>query len=325
MRIQKYQLERALATALAQYKETMEEPFPVVPILDVIDDPEFWAVAKLDDDKFRIRVSSGTAVSTTKLWTSVFIDEGFVPSFEKAVGTDAGTMTHISLVWLMLHEMHHFQMGHFGGYTPPNLAMKSTQKEHWLVNRTKKSSVPQSSASPYLSLILEMQADHDATEMMLDAYSPDEWISLRARVAAISAVMMLIEQADSSNQLFAATHPKAATRIFQLLGHLVDMPLLSAQRDLNKKGVQTHLNYLPSQAEQESFARQVVVPAFFDAVTLATVTATRSITDDLCSATDFFHDVQVAKLISDAGSDEFVTSGAKQWISLIKFRDKAVL
>ncbi|MGH1354528.1 MAG: hypothetical protein ACRBBS_05560 [Thalassovita sp.] len=48
------QLERALASALSQYAETMGEAFPIVPILDVIDDPKFWAVAEMNDDVFRI-------------------------------------------------------------------------------------------------------------------------------------------------------------------------------------------------------------------------------------------------------------------------------
>ncbi len=319
-------LERALETALAQYVETMGEAFPMVPALDVVDDPIFWAVAEMDGDKFRIRASVGTAHRTASLWGSAFADEEFRESFGKPTGADASMMTHISLIWLMLHELHHCQMGHFDATSIEKLSKKEASEERGLVTRPKRSAPTHSFNTAETNLLIEMQADHDATEMLLDAYSPDEWLSLRTRVAAISAMMMLIERADSSNQTSGVTHPKAATRIFQLLGHVIDMPLLAAHSGSNQgSDRQNHLNNLPTQAEQECFAAQVVVPAFFDAVSLAMVAAAGSITHDLGSANDFFRDVQVAKLISGAGSDEFVTSGAKQWSSLVKFRDKAVL
>jgi hypothetical protein len=313
----KQQLEHALDAALAQYAETMAQAFPIVPILEVVDDPEFWAMAKIDGDIFRIQVSTGTADSTAKLWTSAFNDECFVASFGQAVGTDADAMMHISLIWLMLHEIHHFQMEHFDSQPQPNLPMASTTIEHGLVKRTAKHSGTDPSSSAASSLILEMQADHDATEMLLDAYSSDEWLSLRARVASVSAVMMLIECSDSSNHSFDATHPKAATRIFQLLGHVIDMPMTPTHLEVRQsnKG-QLQPDKLPENEEHIRFAAQVVVPAFFDAVSLARVATALSIIDDLGSASDFFHDVQVAKLANDQCMEEFNTSGAMQWAKL---------
>lgn len=303
----------ALDAALAQYFETMGESFPVVPILDAVDDPEFWAVAEMDGDTFRIRVSTGTADSTTTLWTSAFADEKFRAGFGREISTDASTMAHNSLVWLMLHELHHFQMGHLENAATRQSSKADVFGERGLVTRAKKSTASRSPDVAKASLILEMQADHDATEMLLDAYSSDEWISLRARVAAISAVMMLIERADSSNQTHGATHPKAATRIFQLLGHVVDMPLLFAHSELNQSVDQKPQ---PAQMEQERFAAQVLVPVFFDAISLARVALAHSVTDDLGSATDFFNDVQTAKLELGAQPLNMFTKGAREWAEL---------
>ncbi|WP_166415454.1 hypothetical protein [Cochlodiniinecator piscidefendens] len=311
----KQQLKRALDTALAQYTETMGEAFPIAPILDVVDDPEFWAMAEMDGDIFRIRVSTGTADGTAKLWTSAFNDEGFVASFGQAIGTDARAMTHIGLVWLMLHELHHFQMGHFDNQHEPNLSMTGSNKEHGLVKRTAEHSETHPSASAASGLIFEMQADHDATEMLLDAYSPDEWLSLRARIAAISAMMMLIERADSSNYPHGATHPKAATRMFQLLGHVIDMPTLSAHPNLqdatNGEGYSAEA---VSEEETTRFVTQVAVPAFFDAVSLARVVSAQSIIDDLGDAGEFFSDIQTTKL--DVNPDNLNTIGARELITL---------
>ncbi|GLO70471.1 hypothetical protein MACH17_19880 [Phaeobacter inhibens] len=314
----KQQLARALETALAQYAETMGEAFPILPALDVANDPDLWAVAEIDGDEFRIRVSTGTADCTASLWASAFADGEFRKSFGIATGADASTMSHISLVWLMLHEMHHFQMRHFGAPTARQPSQASVLKKHGLVTRTKKSASAHSSDATEISLIFEMRADHDATEMLLDAYSSDEWLDLRTRVAAISAMMMLIERADSSNQRLGITHPKAATRIFQLLGHVIDMPVIAAHLELNQgTDSQPRPDNLPTQAEQESFAAQIVIPAFFDAVSLANITSAQTITDDLGSATDFFHDVEAVKLDHSAAPNELVTVGAQQWADLV--------
>jgi len=311
------QLERALETALSQYAETMGEAFPITPILDVVADPELWAMAELDDDIFCIQVSTEMADSTAKLWISAFDDEGFVASFGQTVGTDAENMTHISLVWLMLHEMHHFQMGHFDSRPKSNLPMIGSNKEHGLVKRTAKHSRTHPSACAASSLIFEMQADHDATEMLLDAYSPDEWLSLRVRVAAISAVIMLIECADSSNQSHGATHPKVATRIFQLLGHVVDMPMISTLSELNQRlADQANTEKLLVTEERERFVIKVVLPAFFDAVSLARIANARSVAEDLGNITDFFNDVAAVKLEHCAVPNELTTVGAQQWAEL---------
>ncbi|WP_298261299.1 hypothetical protein [uncultured Litoreibacter sp.] len=65
--------------------------------------------------------------------------------------------------------------------------------------------------------------------MLIDAYSSDEWEYLRVQTAAISAVMMLIEREDAKNNYEHLSHPKAATRIFQLLGHVIEMPMIQAK------------------------------------------------------------------------------------------------
>lgn len=288
----------------------MGEAFPVVPILDVTDDPEFWAIAESTDDAFSIRVSTGTVDGTSTLWSSAFDDEDFAGTFVQAVGSDVEAMTHISLVWLILHEMHHFQMGHFKIHS----RTKAGDLEGLgLVTRTAK----RTATGVETSLTLEMQADHDATEMLLDAYSPEEWLSLRARTAAIAAIMVLIERTEAAHQVSYKTHPKAATRIFQLLGHVFDMPtlLIHLERHQNT-GEKPHRVMPPAQSEQECFAEKVLLPVFFDAVSLARIANAQSIIDDLGSAIDFFNDVRAVKLDHGPAPNRLVSVGAQQWAEL---------
>lgn len=307
-------LEQALQTALAQYAETMGELFPTTPSLCNVDDPAFWASAEMNGSDFHIRVSTGVVEQVVGFWTSAFSDQEFLASFGRAIKANAADMAHISLVWLMLHELHHFQMGHFDHPKRSPTREGGGEDQFALVRRAKMTEERRSN-SPKVSscdaaACLEMQADHDATEMLLDAYSSEEWLSLRARVTAVSAMMVLIERADSAQHSHVSTHPKAATRIFQLLGHLIDMPMVRAH--CGSADTQ-----LPSSEEQEQFAAQVVVPSFFDAKALARVASARPISDDLGSATDFFHDVKCAKLKGATGDSQLVTAGARQWSELV--------
>lgn len=169
---------------------------------------------------------------------------------------------------------------------------------------------------------LERQADHDAIEMGLDGYSPDKWPSLRARVAAISAMMMLIEREDAKLVQGRSSHPKAATRIFQLLGHVTDMPTIPAQQKAALRGAdRIDPADLPSENEQSAFNREVVLPAFFDAVHLARVAGAEAVRSDLGEAADFFGDIQLAKLGDVAAFAGLKTVGARQWADLVAFNE----
>lgn len=311
----KQQLENAFKAALSQYADTMGENFPQRPKLDVISDAEFWAMAVVEGDESYIRVATGTVDNITTLWTTSFADEGIFEGFGKATKTSAATMVEISLVWLMLHELHHFQMGHFGSGNPTTVSMYGEFEEFMLVTRTTNCSTnaPFESGKQSQILALEMEADHDATEMLLDAYSAEQWPSLRARIAAISAIMMLIERLDASNQMHSATHPEAATRIFQLLGHVTEMPF-EAHRS----------SAFGMKEELKRFVAHVAVPAYFDAISLSKFASAKSIGRDLSTATDFFRDIQTAKLKSNPKPSDFITSGAKQWSELSALRNKVV-
>jgi hypothetical protein len=154
-----------------------------------------------------------------------------------------------------------------------------------------------------------MQADHEATDTLLGAYSTDVWHEVREKVLAISGMMMLIELEDAKDSVKGHTHPKAATRIFQLLGHVAEMPLVRAQ-------VEQDASLIPVEDELQAFAHEVTIPCFFDAIQLAQAAGAASIADDLGSPEDFFKDLEIAKLSDPSRYADLKTQGAREWAKL---------
>lgn len=301
----------------------MGKPFPVVPRLDLHDDTEFWALAELEGDGFIIRIGGGVLPALTSLWTDAFNDSNFLTGVRLTFDADKADAIDVSLVWLMFHEMQHFELGHFDIVGRSFLSETEHGKRFALSARgTQKPNLLNGlddAIKPMIEPCLELQADHNAAELVLDAYSTAEWPSLRARITAIAAMMMLIEREDSKLVQEHSSHPKAATRIFQLLGHVMEMPLIPAQRKAIMQGADTvDPADIPSDEEQSAFNRAVVIPAFFDVVSLASIAGADSIRIDLGEVATFFGDVQIAKLGDVSAFGDLQTVGARQWAELVE-------
>lgn len=313
-------IEKAMSAALTHYEETMGEPFDVVPRLLSVEDDAFWAVAEPDDDTVLISVSTGIVQALTVLWDDAAKDADLAAGVSIPFVISPSEMVHFGLTWLMLHELHHYQMGHFAFTGRLCLTEANAPDSFGLVERAEDHPSVYDNIEetdwPKVEPCLEMQADHDAMEMLLDAYSPDGWDLIRTRTAAIVAMMMLIEREDAKRKVGGISHPKAATRVFQLLGHVIEMPLIQAKL----AQARSELNIdpaIPSDEEQSAFNRQVTIPSFFDAVNLARIAEADTIREDLGDAQDFFQDIQLAKLGDPEQFGEMVTEGAVQWAKLI--------
>lgn len=323
----KAQLRKALDAAMAQYRETMGEEFAVQPKLEFVEDDDFGAVAEMDGKDFVIRASTGTVDQTVELWRKTLADTDVQNSAFDQLAAIPKDLTHLSLVWLMLHEMHHYQMEHFQFLGRAHLSESFGANAFAVATRASEPNPIIAELDdediPKVEPSLEMQADHDALEMLLDAYSTNEWPTLRIRVAAVSAMMMLIEKADARTRGLdkPPSHPKAATRIFQLLGHLIQMP--SIQLMLAEKHPELGIDpVIPSEEENKAYTSQVVVPAFFDAVNLARVADTDIIREDLGEPEDFFKDIEIALMQDPSQFNALTTEGANQWAELVLFNAK---
>jgi len=226
-----------------------------LPQVELVEDAHFWAAVVRQKTTCVLQLSTGVIASTLDLWRG-YAQKKCSGTVSPALSTQrAEQRLHQSLTWLMLHELSHFDLGHFEIADEFGVAQRSRKGIYTL------GAMPRALRN-FAPLCLEMQADHEATDMLLGAYFTDDWHELREKVLAISGMMMLIELENTKNGAEALTHPKAATRIFQLLGHVAEIPLIRAQ--LNQDA-----SLIPCEKELQAFARDVTIPCFFDAIQLA--------------------------------------------------------
>lgn len=273
--------------------------------LDIINENDFFADVHLSPPALKIMISAGLVKAASSFWRGL---DNFPPSNWGTEPSSPMELVQSSLNWLMLHELCHFELGHFRFLESFGIARRSSDLSNALETLPSRpmASVP---------LCLEMQADHEATEMFLGAYSPDEWQVLREKVSAISSMMILIELADTKNGAEGRTHPKASTRVFQLLGHLTEMPLVLAH-------VHQDTSLIPTENDLQAFAHNVTIPCFFDAIKLANVAEATSIVNDLDDLEAFFGDLEIAKLGDPSRYAELTTQGAQEWAMLVATNEK---
>ena len=302
--------------------EAMIEPLIMQSNFKVVEDLNFWATVQLKKDTPYLQISTGVFDRTQSLWDNLLNRNG-----DEILSTNSKEeLIQGSLIWLLLHELSHFTLSHFEFTGKLSISETAKRSELSLISRAPNttSKISNFEHLDYIQIerCLELQADHDAIELMLDSYSRDCWTELRTKIASIATVMVLIEKADEENAIEHSTHPKAATRIFQLLGHVTEMWSLPAHAKAKTRGETAICEAdLPTQEEKQAFSKEVILPAVWDAVALAEVTKAKSIISDLGSLENFFADIGRAKL---GQWDELVTVGAKEWAEL-KDINKTVL
>ena len=312
----------AFEHSFAFYTKAMDETYPDVPKLSFLENNSFIALAEPTPDGMRLHISSGVVDVLTDLWQKSEAYSDGLPEEDQLNVGDINQTIDYSLQWLMLHELHHYQMGHFKLTGGMGLAETSNAYAMGLTSRStsEPSLIDQlpSEVQPLARRCLELQADHDSTEMLLDAYSSEGWDIIRFYAACIFAVMVLIER-EEQGQVDDADreYPKAATRIFQFMGYLTTMWSVPAMVKAQQHGWdQMREEDLPSIEEREAFHAQVVVPALSDAFLIAKANDAQSVLDDLGDIEDFIADVRLAQSPDGASLSDFKTVGAIEYMSL---------
>lgn len=226
----------------------------------------------------------------------------FISQFAEADGKKFSVFD--ALDWLVMHELQHLRLGHFELGFVFDVAQRA-KTQSWKVANV----IPEKAYR--VSQCIEMQADHEAISYSLGSYLENSWSEMRKKIAAISAMMVLIEREDAVIKSAEKTHPKAATRIFQLLCHVAEMPLIKAH-------LENDPSVLPTANKIERFGKEVTLPCYFDALRLAEVGGAMSIQADLGAPQDFFADMELVKLGQPHRYSYLRTEGAKEWVTLWK-------
>ncbi|MBK1623113.1 hypothetical protein [Afifella marina] len=314
-------LDDALDRALRHVVDVMEEPYAPEVRLSVDDDEAFWAVAEPDGDGLHLTISTGVVSGLDDLWSAAFQDDGLLVIDGRRITDDIAFMTQVSLVFLLLHEMAHSDLDHFG-FTGGGITEAGTSRARGLLSRTPQAAAPVDELGhgnrSAAERCLELQADHEAIEFLLEGYSNEQWDVLRVRSAAVMAVMVLIEREDEASGSDGATHPSAATRIFQLLGHLASLWSVPAQTKAQELGLsEVREEDLPSDAESEAYQSEVIIPAFADAAALARAAKADSVARELGDPADFFADIGTVQEGTAETEADLRTAGAKELLALM--------
>src|SRR3546814_14237682 len=73
---------------------------------------------------------------------------------------------------------------------------------------------------------------------------------------------------------------------------------------------------MPPAEEIEAYQRQVILPAFEDALALARTGNATRVVDALGEPADFFADIDLASRGGSVGVEDFKTAGAREWLRL---------
>ncbi|MEP0146414.1 hypothetical protein [Pseudophaeobacter sp.] len=273
---QEDRLQITLDAAVERYDDRVSVPFAASPALRVIPSDTFYAYVFPLGGGLGIDASTGTANQIAQAWKRALdLSTNLPPERQIELLGHPDHAADMSLRWLMQHELNHFAIGHFRitgsaglleagdptgfgiatqGAAPPELPVESflaEDEEHWL------------------SYCLELQADQDATEIFLGAYSAENWKLFRYYATSVLMVILIIEREERGKET-SRTHPFAETRLFMLLAYLTELPFIPAYKRAEREGLDyVPEEYLPSDSEISDYRAAVVEPVFASSQILA--------------------------------------------------------
>ena len=310
-------LNNALDSALERYAAIMGEPFPCVPIRNFIESESFEATATSNGETVKIRVSTGVVDTLTKLWQAAIELSNQLPEDKQLNVVRIDDTVNASLTWLMLHELHHFQIGHLELIGSAGISETSLATGLGLTSRSVSEPTILDEMDKEQALAIqrcwELQADHDSLDIMLDRYSTEGWGYIRFYMAACTAMIVLIDQQEEVETIHQ-THPTSAARIFQLFGALATLWQPNSTSDWQP----------PSDEEIIAYHGAVVAPAVSDAIILAQAAGAISIVKSWDQVDDLFNDMRMLQEPHKHDLSKLQTAGAREYASLIPANQTAI-
>ncbi len=319
---QEARLRHALDAALERYTERVGEAFPHEVELRINPQDEFLAVVYPTKQCITIEATTGVVARLEEAWAATLSLSKALPSgsqIELLGRTDH--VVDMALRWLMQHELNHVAVGHFQ-LTAGAGIIEGGGDTHFALARQKHRQTSLLDAlniadKKLASLCLELQADHDATEIVLGAYFNENHDLFRYYAICVALVIFVIERIDREQGNQESSHPRASTRLFMLLAYLAELPLIPAYKRAAKEGLeQIPEEYLPEELEVQEYSRAVVGPVFAACQIIADAIELPNILEELGGTEAFFADIQKALMDGHGEVEDFKTECAQQWAEL---------
>jgi len=327
------QLDRATADALQRYEVGMGTPYSASVHVEIIGNNQFGARVFETGNGYTIEVNSAVLVGIDQLWkqawqSTVLIDD----AGNRVKDVDDTEMTlerlaHLSLTWLVLHELMHIRLGHLDLLSTAQLVETESEEsadEFWQKKRIADiANVLSPKERKLFRPCLELQADNEATEVMFGIFAESEWGRFRIEAAAIFVVMALMEKADMVLPDGIKTYPSVATRFFTLFAQLFQYWLYPGA-ELKAGHGESFVNTprRPQGKDFERYMKQVLAFAINDAVQIALWAEAKTFLIDLGEGSALFKDIFEIQYAKNLGKAKLNTNAAKEWRELLPVNEK---
>ncbi len=325
-------LNSAFAEALQRYEQGMGIAFPVDIQVTLLNDHNFHARARQSDSLSIIEVSSQCIREIDVLWKQSW--EGAILLDNQGNRTrdldgsplKLERLAHLSLSWLVLHELMHVRLGHLELLnvaalveTEPVTSEETSSSNNLLkLLQEKLSTTEQKLIRP----CLELQADNEATEIMFGVYAESEWGRFRIEAAAVFVVMALMEKAETKTVSKERTYPKVASRFFTLFAQLFQYYLYE-DAEL-KTGDGESFVRSNSSNKDEKFSRYmkyVLAHIISDVVQIAMWAEAKTFLIDMGEGSALFRDIHEVQYAPDLQLANLQTAAAREWRQLMPINE----
>jgi hypothetical protein len=273
--------------------------------------------------EFEISASVEIARQTIELWdlalaTKTLIDgsgnrlaiaspDGFPPIEELAVR---------SLTWMCLHEMMHAHLGHLDLIGRAHLAEfeKAEDREKTKVGRPRWVEELDTDQRALVRPCLELQADNDASALLLGDLTEEGWVAFRVDAACIFVMMALMDRTEKRNLSGQRFYPLVATRFFTLFSQLFQYWLYEDAELVERDGE----SFVVSARSRDTdgfmrFAKEVLALSLSDLITIALFADAREFIDDMGQGKPFFADLYAIQYAENLNDAVLETRAAQEW------------
>ena len=162
-----------------------------------------------------IEASLAVVARIEEAWAATLNLSNALPSVSRiALLGDRDHVVDIALRWLMQHELNHVAVGHFKLSAGAGIIEGGGLTQFALATQKQRQASPLDRLNPadrkLAPLCLELQADHDATEIVLGAYFNENHELFRYYAICIALVIFVIERIDREQGNQETSHPKAS-------------------------------------------------------------------------------------------------------------------